>query len=62
MQEFFDSIDISWQAPGRKDFITIPTVDQEGKKSKQNKQLGYMLMSLKGFFLFYEKYPSVKIG
>ena len=37
------SSDISWQAPGRKDFI-ICTVDKVGKKSKQTKQLHYMFM------------------
>ena len=65
--EFCDSNDISWQVPGKEDFIIIRAVDQDGKKSKQTKQLRYMLMSLKGFSFFCEThllkldYPSFVI-
>lgn len=38
VHEFYGSNDISLQAPGRKDFIIICTVDQDGEKSQKIKQ------------------------
>ena len=38
VQEFYNSNDISWQVAGRKYFIVIHTLDQDGKKAKQTSQ------------------------
>lgn len=60
---FYVSNEISWQAPGRKDCITIWEKDGTGKKIKKILQTRYMLMSLKeAYIIFSENNPDVKIG
>lgn len=60
---FFISNEISWQAPGRKDCITIWEKDSAGNRVKRVEQTRYMLMSLKeAYATFREKNPDAKIG
>ena len=47
VSEFFVTNEISWQAPGRKDCVTIWEKDITGKRVKRVEQTRYMLMSLK---------------
>ena len=44
---FYNSNDVSWQAPGRKDRIIVRESDTNGKKTKRTEQVRYLLMSLK---------------
>lgn len=56
---FYESDDISWQAPGLKDRVII----RDGANNKQYKQARYMLLSLKeAHHAFQEACPEKKIG
>ena len=60
---FYNSDDISWQAPGRKDRIIIRDTNEQGIKTKRTEQVRYMLMSLKeAYNKFVENNSTVKIG
>ena len=60
---FYVSNEVSWQAPGRKDYITIREKDSTGKQVKRVEQTRYMLMSLKeAYAIFCENNPDVKVG
>lgn len=62
VEQFYNSNDISWQAPGQKDRVIIrKTV--EGQRAKTTEQVRYMLTSLReAYHKFKEDYPSLKIG
>ena len=61
---FYNSNDVSWQAPGRKDRIIIRESDTNGKKKmKRTEQVRYLLMSLKeAYSKFAEKHTDSKIA
>ena len=61
---FYNSNDVSWQAPGRKDRIIVRESDTNGKKNtKRTEQVRYLLMSLKeAYSKFAEKHTDSKIG
>ncbi len=60
---FYDSNDISWQAPGRKDRVIIREKSADGSRSKQTEQARYLLMSLKEAHRQYsDEHPQNKIG
>ena len=46
VNDFYNSDDISWQAPGRKDRVIYRSRHEYGKKQKECVQSRYMLMSL----------------
>jgi hypothetical protein len=46
VSDFYNSDDISWQAPGRKDRVIYRSRNEYGKKQKEYVQSRYMLMSL----------------
>ena len=46
VNDFYNSDDISWQAPGRKDRVIYRSRNEYGKKQKEYVQSRYMLMSL----------------
>ena len=63
VQAFYQSGDISWQAPGRKDHVTIRDKNDDGSVTKRVEQTRYMLMSLReAYHKFVEEYPTNKIG
>ena len=45
--KFYNTNEISWQPPRRKDRIIIREVNNEGKKVKRTEQIRYMLVFLK---------------
>ena len=60
---FYNSNDVSWQAPGRKDRIIVRESDTNGKKTKRTEQVRYLLMSLKeAYSKFAEKLTDSQIG
>ena len=60
---FYNTNDISWQAPGRKDRVIIREIDSEGKRVKRTEQVRYMLISLKeAHNCFVKTHPQYKIG
>ena len=60
---FYNSSDISWQAPGRKDRVIFKKVDEEGKKVKRMEQTRYMLLSLReAYSKFVEDHAASEIG
>ncbi|ELU11480.1 hypothetical protein CAPTEDRAFT_193886 [Capitella teleta] len=61
--EHYNSNDISWQAPGRKDRVIIRGKTENGKTTKMTIQARYMVMSLKeAHKAFSTKYPDEKVG
>ena len=61
--QIYHSDDISWQAPGRKDHITVREKNEDGLMVKRTEQVRYMLMSLReAYSKFKEANPSLKIG
>lgn len=63
VREFYNSSDISWQAPGRKDYLIIRESTESGEKIKRTEQVRYMLMSLReAHSKFKEDNPSLKVG
>lgn len=60
---FYNTNDISWQAPGCKDRVIIREVDSEGKRVKRTEQVRYMLVSLKeAHSSFVKAHQEYKIG
>ena len=60
---FYNSNDISWQAPGRKDRVIIREVDSDGNKCKKTEQTHYLLMLMKeAYNKFHEVHSDVKVG
>ena len=60
--EFYNNCDISWQAPGCKDWVIIRETI-EGERVKRTEQVRFMLMSLReAYSNFKEEYPSLKVG
>ena len=61
---FYNSNDVSWQAPGHKDRIIVDESDTNGKKkTKRTEQVRYLLMPLKeAYSKFAEKHTDSKIG
>ena len=47
MKYFYSNNEVSWQDPGRKDFVTIRTVDSDGTRTKVTEQTPYLTVSLK---------------
>lgn len=59
VQNFFLTSDLSWQAPGKKDYVILQ--DQKGEKFKA--QVKYLTMTLKeAHALFQEVYADMKIS
>ena len=60
---FYNSDDVSWQAPGRKDRIIVREINSDGEKIKRTEQIRYLLMSLKETHNKYiESNPDAQIG
>lgn len=59
IQQFYQRDDISRQAPGRKDVVTIRP-KEGGKIKKQMRHLTSSIMET--FALFCEEYPNIKVG
>ena len=58
IQAFYMRSDVSWTAPGKKDYVTVI---KNGEKQKEQKK--FMLMSLcEAHQLFVEAHPAVKVG
>ena len=63
VETFYNSNDISWQAPGRKDRVIIRESDEHGTKVKRTEQVRYLLISLKeAYSKFKESNAEAKIG
>ena len=61
--EFYQKDDVSWQAPGRKDYIVSRSKDGNGNTIKKHMQCKYMLMSLaEAHHLYLEGNPNFPIG
>lgn len=61
--KFYNTNDISWEAPGRKDRIIIREENSEGRKVKRTEQVCYMLVSLKeAHNCFIKTHSEYKIG
>jgi len=61
--KFYNTNDISWQAPECKDRIIVREVNSEGKKIKRTEQIRYMLVSLKeAHNCFIKTHSEYKIG
>lgn len=59
IKEFYNADDVSWQCPGRKDYVL--NVSDAGSKDKIQKK--YMIMSIgEAHQLFLEKYPMYTVG
>lgn len=62
MSEFYNSDEVSWQAPGEKDRVIYRKKSDHGKTEKEYIQSRYLLMSLgEAYRLFKEKNPDCKI-
>lgn len=63
VSEFYNSDEVSWQAPGKKDRVIYRKKNDQGKTEKEYVQSRYLLMSLReAYTLFKEKNPDSKIG
>ena len=64
VKSFYESDNISWQAPGRKDRAITREVSINGETSKQaTVQVRYLLMSLKeAYHGFIYSFPTMSIG
>ena len=56
--DFYDSDQISWQMPGRRDFVTIK---QEGTKTKVQKKV-MLCTVMEAYHAFKKENTDVKIG
>ena len=60
---FYNTNEVSWQAPGRKDRVIIRETQADGSKSKRTEQVRYMLTSLKeAHQQFSSEHPEIMIG
>lgn len=59
---YYLSIDVTWQAPGRKDRVIIQEKNSEGKVEKGTEQTQYMVMSLMEAHAKFDKDHPNKIG
>ena len=60
---FYNTNEVSWQAPGRKDRVIIRETQADGSKSKRTEQVCYMLTSLKeAHQQFSSAHPEIMIG
>ena len=63
MKDFYSNNEISWQAPGLKDFVTIRTVNSDSTRAKKTEQTCYLTVSLKeACHHFMTINPNIKIG
>ena len=63
VKDFFSNNEISWQAPGRKDFVTIRTVNSDSARAKTTEQTCYLTVSLKeAYHHFMTMSPNIKVG
>lgn len=63
VKAFYSSGDVSWQASGRKDHVTIREKNGDGSVTKKIEQARYMLMSLReAYYKFVDDHPTNKIG
>ena len=63
VEAFYNSDDVSWQAPGGKARIIIREINSDGEKIKRTEQIHYLLMSLKKTHNMYiESNPDAQIG
>ena len=63
VKDFYSNNEISWQAPGRKDFVTIRTVNSDGTRAKTTEQTRYLTVSLKEpYNHFMTINPNIKVG
>ena len=63
VKDFYSNNEISWQAPGCKDFVTIRTVNSDGTRAKTTEQTRYLTVSLKeAYHHFMTINPNIKVG
>ena len=62
-KDFYLKDDISWQAPGRKDVVSVAQKDDRGKTCRVAMQARYMFMSLaEAYKIFCEVEPDVQLS
>ena len=62
VHSFYRTDDISWQAPGRKDWIIIRETMEEGDRIKTTQQVRYMMSLREAYNKFIEQHSTVKMS